>query len=94
VGLSGHLTAALICLAAVSAAAILLTVCDKLAARLRLRRVPEAALITLALLGGSAAMLLAMLLVRHKTRHVKFMAGLPAIMLLQLGLALLLLNHS
>ena len=32
------------------------------------------------------AMLLTMLLIRHKTRHVKFMVGIPVIIILQLAI--------
>jgi uncharacterized membrane protein YsdA (DUF1294 family) len=64
----------------VSAAA---TISDKRRARNRMRRVSENTLLLLAALGGSPAMLLTMLLIRHKTRHLKFMLGIPVIMLLQ-----------
>ena len=48
-------------------------------------RTPEAKLFYIALLGGSIAMLITMLLCRHKTRKLKFMLGLPAIILLQIA---------
>ena len=71
-------------LAAVSAAAILLTVSDKCCAKRTRQRVPEAVLFFTAVLGGSAAMYLTMLLIRHKTLHKRFMLGLPAILLIQI----------
>jgi uncharacterized membrane protein YsdA (DUF1294 family) len=37
----------------------------------------------LSLLGGSVAMFATMLMIRHKTKHLKFMLGIPAIMILQ-----------
>lgn len=46
-------------------------------------RVPENTLIGLALLGGSVGAYAAMQTVRHKTRHLKFMVGVPAIFLIQ-----------
>ena len=46
-------------------------------------RVPEKNLLILSALGGSVAMFITMLLVRHKTKHVKFMLGIPVIMILQ-----------
>lgn len=49
-------------------------------------RTPEATLMLLSALGGSAAMYLCMLLIRHKTKHPKFMVGIPVILLLQGGL--------
>lgn len=46
-------------------------------------RVPEKTLLLLSALGGSVAMLATMLLIRHKTKHLKFMLGIPAIILVQ-----------
>ena len=67
----------------VSLVAIILTVFDKKIAGTNKRRVPEATLLLWSALGGSAAMLLTMILIRHKTLHNKFMIGIPLIMLLQ-----------
>lgn len=64
-------------------AAAAAAVWDKHRAKRHLWRVPERTLLLLAALGGSPAMLLTMLLIRHKTRHPKFMAGIPVIMVLQ-----------
>ena len=77
-----------ICLALliVNVLSVLLTVCDKLCAGKRARRIPEQTLFLLAALGGAAAMYLTMLLFRHKTKHKRFMLGLPLIILLQLVL--------
>lgn len=47
------------------------------------RRVPENTLLLLAALGGSVAMYVTMLTIRHKTRHSKFMIGIPIIVLFQ-----------
>ena len=52
------------------------------------RRIPEASLLFLAALGGSPAALLAMYLFRHKTLHKKFRYGVPAILLLQIAVAI------
>jgi uncharacterized membrane protein YsdA (DUF1294 family) len=79
-------------LIAVSAAACVLTVYDKAAAKLRIRRIPEATLMLTGAAGGAAAMLAVMLLIRHKTRHAKFMVGLPLIIAAQLC-ALALASH-
>ena len=46
-------------------------------------RVPERSLLLLSALGGSVAMLLCMLKIRHKTKHVKFMLGIPLIIVAQ-----------
>ena len=48
------------------------------------RRIPEASLLLLALLGGSPAALLAMRVFHHKTLHKKFRYGVPAILLVQI----------
>ena len=48
------------------------------------RRIPEASLLLLAILGGSPAALLAMRVFHHKTLHKKFRYGVPAILLLQI----------
>ena len=58
------------------------------------RRIPEATLLLLAVLGGSPAALLAMYLFRHKTLHKKFRYGVPAILLLQIALAIFLLKSG
>ena len=52
------------------------------------RRIPEATLLLLAVLGGSPAALLAMYLFRHKTLHKKFRYGVPAIIIAQIALAI------
>ena len=46
-------------------------------------RIPESTLLLLSAIGGSVAMFVTMLLVRHKTKHVKFMLGIPLIMIAQ-----------
>ena len=53
-------------------------------------RIPEKTLLMWSALGGSIAMYVTMLLIRHKTKHAKFMFGIPAIMVLQAGLIALL----
>lgn len=50
-------------------------------------RIPEKTLLLLSALGGSVAMFITMLLTRHKTKHVKFMLGIPVIMILQAAVA-------
>ncbi len=75
-------------IAAVSLAAVIMTVRDKSAAKRHKRRVPEKTLFITAAQGGSAAMLAAMVAIRHKTKHKRFMIGLPIIILLQTALGI------
>ena len=63
--------------------AVCLTVYDKYASRRKKARIPEKTLFLTALFGGSLAMLFTMLVIRHKTKHKRFMIGLPVIALAQ-----------
>ena len=57
---------------------------DKRAAKKNPRhRTRESTLLLLSALGGSVAMLACMLIIRHKTKHIKFMLGIPLIILAQ-----------
>lgn len=53
-------------------------------------RIPEATLLTLAAVGGSVGALFGMQTFRHKTRKPKFAYGVPAMLLVHLGLFYLL----
>ena len=77
----------LIYLAVISLIAVILTVSDKLRAIRHRYRISEFTLMHFSALGGSIAMLLTMLLIHHKTRHIKFMVGIPVIIILQLVIA-------
>jgi uncharacterized membrane protein YsdA (DUF1294 family) len=57
---------------------------DKYNAKKRKWRVPEKKLFLAALLLGSPGVLLGMKLFRHKTRHYKFVIGIPLIIILQI----------
>ncbi len=71
-------------LALISLISVIVTVYDKIAAKKRPRhRIREATLFLLSALGGAIAMLVTMRLVRHKTKHLSFMLGIPLIILLQ-----------
>lgn len=70
-------------LCAVSVIAFLLTVSDKRRAKKGKRRIRERSLFIVSALGGAAVMYITMLLIRHKTQHLRFMLGLPLIMALQ-----------
>ncbi len=71
-------------LISISIVTVILTIYDKIAAKRRAFRISEATLILCAFLGGSVAQLITMLLIRHKTRHIKFMLGLPLIITLHI----------
>jgi len=79
--------------ALISLFAVILTWHDKSAARGKRWRVKESTLMIVAVLGGSAAMLLTMLGIRHKTKHAKFMVGIPVIIVLQIAAVLLILIY-
>lgn len=64
-------------LIAVSIASIYITIKDKKAAVNHRWRVPEGMLMLFGFLGGATAMLITMKKIRHKTKHAKFMVGLP-----------------
>ena len=64
---------------------------DKVKAKRDVWRISEATLMTVAAIGGSVGSLLGMYAVRHKTRHPKFTVGIPAILILQIALAVFLI---
>lgn len=81
----------LIYLLIVNAVGFLLMLIDKWKAKKNRRRIPEATLLGVAALGGSVGCLLGMYTVRHKTLHLKFVAGIPAILVLQIFAAIYLI---
>lgn len=48
-------------------------------------RIPEKSLFIWSAVGGSVAMYITMRLIRHKTKHVSFMVGIPVIFVLQVA---------
>ena len=60
---------------------------DKRRARKNRWRIPERTLIGTAVLGGSIGALMGMYTFRHKTKHLKFTLGIPAILIAQILLA-------
>lgn len=77
-------------LIAVNVLAFALMGADKSKARRGAWRIPEKVLFLSAIIGGSAGALLGMFAFRHKTKHLRFVLGLPVVLLLQLTAALLL----
>ena len=54
-------------------------------------RVSESTLVLMSALGGAAGGLAAMYLFRHKTKHAKFFLGLPAMLLIHIIIAFLII---
>ena len=69
----------------INAIGFLLMLVDKRKARKNLWRIPEATLFLSAALGGSIGALAGMYTFRHKTKHLKFVLGIPAILITQIG---------
>lgn len=72
----------------INAAAFVLMLADKRKARKNRWRIPERTLILSAVFGGSIGALLGMYTFRHKTKHLKFTLGIPAILIAQIALAI------
>lgn len=72
----------------INAAAFLLMLSDKRRAKKNRWRIRESTLILSAALGGSIGALAGMYTFRHKTKHIKFTAGIPAILIAQILLVM------
>ena len=75
----------LLYLLTVNAIGFLLMLGDKRMAQKKLWRIPEATLMAVAAIGGSIGSLIGMYTFRHKTKHMKFTLGIPAILALQVA---------
>ena len=76
-------------IAVISVISVVVCIYDKFAAKhMTKHRTREATLLGLSALGGSVAMFITMQIIRHKTKHVKFMLGIPVIMLVQAAIAI------
>ena len=56
-------------------------------------RIRESTLFLSAILGGSVGLFVGMLFFRHKTKHLSFMIGVPAIFIAQVLIAVYVLPH-
>ena len=73
----------------INAVALILMLVDKVIAKKNLWRIPEATLFFVAAIGGSIGSLLGMYTFRHKTKHIKFIVGMPLILAVQIIIAIL-----
>ena len=80
--------------AVMSIIAIIITVADKINSKTGGRRVREDFLLTIGLLGGALFEYLTMRIIRHKTRHKKFMIGLPVEIILHISIVVLILIYA
>ena len=85
-------TMILLYLLIVNALGFLLMLVDKRKAQKNLWRIPEATLFLMAAIGGSIGSIAGMYKFRHKTKHLKFILGIPAILAAQIAVAFLLLR--
>ena len=76
----------------VNAVSFLLMLADKRKAQKKLWRIPESTLLLSAAIGGSIGALAGMYTFRHKTRHLKFTLGVPAILIVQMAVVYLVLQ--
>lgn len=74
----------------INALGLLLMFTDKQKAKKGAWRIPERTLMTVAALGGSLGSLLGMELFRHKTKHLKFTLGIPALLVLHITVLIVL----
>ena len=79
----------LIYLCFINLASLFITVWDKHLAKQGKWRISEKTLLICSALGGGALMYITMRIIHHKTRKNKFMVGIPAIVLLQIGIFLI-----
>ena len=82
----------LIYLLIINAAGFILMLVDKVKAKKNLWRIPEATLFLVAAIGGCVGSILGMYTFRHKTKHIKFIVGMPLILAAQIVIAILILT--
>lgn len=74
----------LVYLIIVNAIGFVFMLADKVKAKKKLWRIPEATLLGIAVIGGSIGCIAGMYSFRHKTKHPKFFIGLPVILVVQI----------
>lgn len=85
------ITALLVCFILINIAAAAAAIADKRKAIKGRRRISEKALMLLGLFGGALGEYITMLKIRHKTKHKKFMIGLPLEIFLHMILIILII---
>lgn len=80
-------TTIIVILAVINIIGFIIVAIDKYKARKGLWRIPEKTLFLMAVLGGCIGVFVSMLLFRHKTKHLRFMVGIPAIFIIQILIA-------
>lgn len=73
-------------LAIVNIAAFIIMGIDKYKAHRHKWRISERSIFTVGLIGGGVGVLLGMGIFRHKTKHLKFTLGIPAVVILNIAL--------
>ncbi len=86
---SQTITIILVCFVTINIAASAAAIADKKKAIRGHRRISEKTLMLLGLFGGALGEYITMLKIRHKTRHKKFMVGLPLEIFLHIVLIIL-----
>ena len=81
----------LIYISVISLVAVIMTIADKSKAKRDAWRIPEATLMLVGLFGGALPMYVTMKTIRHKTKHKKFMIGLPLEIALHAAIACVIL---
>ena len=71
--------------AIISLIAVVVTIADKVKAKAGAWRVKERTLFIISALGGGIAMYVTMQVIRHKTKHLTFMIGIPLIIAAQVA---------
>jgi len=90
--MSDYMTIILIYLAAVNVVTFFVYGIDKWKAKHNRWRITEAALLLLAVLGGSIGAWISMRVWHHKTQHKKFKYGVPLILVVQVAICLFFLR--
>ena len=77
----------------INAAAFIILGIDKRRAVKNRWRIAESTLFLLALIGGSIGALAGMRVFHHKTKHFRFVLGIPLILILQIAAAFMILKY-